>query len=190
MQQQHDLMPVRPIFDALLLLLVLLLLLDSSPRAAAKRVTARADGELSESTTAVAGAGGAGDDDALGEDGDSIGTRIPPLEQEQEQEQQQQRQQQQRRRPRGNLSHTAAYRSGCFLHTSTKRFPAAVAPANHVLDDELGYVYFEVPKAASTAIRYLLQKNLPTTDGSRLQQGGWRLTKEQLGFFKFTVRSN
>ena len=65
-----------------------------------------------------------------------------------------------------------------------------MAPANHVLDDELGYVYFEVPKAASTAIRYLLQKNLPTTDGSRLQQGGWRLTKEQLGFFKFTVRSN
>ena len=51
-----------------------------------------------------------------------------------------------------NISHTEAYRK-CYLYTGTKKFTEP--PGNFVLSKR-GFIYFEVPKSASTAIRRAL----------------------------------
>ncbi len=44
----------------------------------------------------------------------------------------------------------------CYLHSSADTF--ALSPANYVINDEFKFIYFEIPKVASTAIRTLIHK--------------------------------
>jgi hypothetical protein len=48
-----------------------------------------------------------------------------------------------------------AYRM-CYLHSASSAF--TMSPANYIINHDFKFVYFEIPKVASTAIRTLLSK--------------------------------
>jgi len=78
--------------------------------------------------------------------------------------------------------HKHFYREYCYLQTNSDRF--TTPPANYALSNTEELIYFEVPKAASTAIRQILNQEL---QGSRqLMRGAYRLNETELAFFKFT----
>eukprot|EP00750_Incisomonas_marina_P026310 INCI5896.3.p1 GENE.INCI5896.3~~INCI5896.3.p1 ORF type:complete len:305 (-),score=45.69 INCI5896.3:87-1001(-) len=78
--------------------------------------------------------------------------------------------------------HTKAYKH-CYLYSGSDTF--ALSPANYVINDKYKFIYFEIPKVASTAIRTLLHQNI-AGGSNTLHRGAWQLSPTQLGYFKFT----
>ena len=44
----------------------------------------------------------------------------------------------------------------CYLHSASAAF--SLSPANYVINEEYKFIYFEIPKVASTAIRTLIHE--------------------------------
>lgn len=81
-----------------------------------------------------------------------------------------------------NQNRRSTYLQMCFLNTSTKRF--GMSPSNYAISDKNHLLYYEIPKAASTAVRTLITSNF---DGlTALQRGSFLLTTFQLKYYKFT----
>eukprot|EP00750_Incisomonas_marina_P026692 INCI5934.5.p1 GENE.INCI5934.5~~INCI5934.5.p1 ORF type:complete len:442 (-),score=71.29 INCI5934.5:1403-2575(-) len=75
-----------------------------------------------------------------------------------------------------------AYREHCVLRTDTRRF--TVPPSNFARSDARHLLYFEVPKAASTAVRQILHRELG--GDPQLIRGSYRLNETELAYYKFT----
>ncbi len=64
----------------------------------------------------------------------------------------------------------------CKLNIDSRRY--TLSPSNYMVDDDNHFVYFEIPKAASTAIRSALHAISLKQHDPVLERGAWNLNEE------------